>query len=233
MFEELSRQERRGFRLRRYHADTELLIITIPTPVHEALHLSLARKFEQRLPPTAFEIWISIGSTTFRSQGHPGGDGGEGDSSGGPIPARHYDGAWPTLVIEAGVSEPLNELHMDMRWWFAASAHQVKIVLLTKFDRSNRCIIIERWEEDVAQPRLGATMTRMTAAAGAFQPVLRQRITITRDVATDSFNVDRSALVLSFQLLFLRGPGPTEGNIVISVADLQAYARHVWGFVRD
>lgn len=158
-----------------------------------------------------------MGSTTFRSQGHPEGDAGEGDSSGGPIPARLSKGAWPTFVIEAGESEPLSELRMDMRWWFATSAHQVKIVLLAKFDSSNQCIIIERWEEDIA--------------SGVFQPALRQRITITRDLATDSYHVDESALVLSFQLLFLRDPGPTEGNIVISVADLQAYARNIWAFV--
>ena len=32
--------------------------------------------------------WIFFGATTLRAQGHPGGDGGESDSSGGPRPER-------------------------------------------------------------------------------------------------------------------------------------------------
>ncbi|KAL7803621.1 hypothetical protein V8C44DRAFT_343695 [Trichoderma aethiopicum] len=61
-----------------------------------------------------------------------------------------------------------------MRWWFSASDHQVKIVLLSKFDHRLQQIIIERWEEDT-QTRPGATTTRRAAASGAVQPVLRQR----------------------------------------------------------
>lgn len=117
-----------------------------------------------------------------------------------------------------------------MRWWFSASDHQVKIVLLTKFGHLHQRIIIERWEEEI-QTRPGATTTRRAAASGAIQPVLRQSITITRDPATDSYQVARSALVLSFRLLFLRDPGPQEGDFIISIADLQAYARHVWAVV--
>jgi hypothetical protein len=33
--------------------------------------------------------WKTKGATTYRArEGHPGGDGGEGDSTGGPIPDR-------------------------------------------------------------------------------------------------------------------------------------------------
>ncbi|KAI5863822.1 hypothetical protein GGS23DRAFT_515647 [Durotheca rogersii] len=225
-FEEISRQEPRRFRLRRYHADREILIITIPSDLHEALHIGIYRRYDYQLGPGGIESWRSIGSTTFRPQGHPGGDGGEGDSCGGPKPARKNKGAWPTLVIEAGDSESLGDLRDDMRWWFSASDHQVNIVILAKFDHRNQRIIIERWEEEI-QTRPGATTTRR-AASGVVRPVLRQSITIIRDTATDSYRVTRSALVLSFRLLFLRDPGPHEGDFIISIADLQAYARDVW-----
>ncbi|KAL7819014.1 hypothetical protein V8C26DRAFT_395669 [Trichoderma gracile] len=229
-FEKIINQERRPFRIRRYHADRKTLIITIPTALHEALHLNIYQRFDHRLGPEAMEIWRSIGRTTFRPQGHPGGDGSEGDSCGGPKPARNHKLAWPTLVVEAGDSESLTALRDDMRWWFTASDHQVKIVLLSKFDHQHQQIIIERWEED-SQTHPGATTTRRAAAVGAVQPVLRQRITITRDPAIDSYQVDRSALVLSFRLLFLREPGPQEGDFVMSIADLQAFARDVWAIV--
>ncbi|KAI0118895.1 hypothetical protein GGR51DRAFT_137340 [Nemania sp. FL0031] len=227
-FEEICRQERRCFRLRRYHAASGLLIITIPGELHEALHHTLWHTFLNQIFQSGLAAsWRSIGSTTFRSHSHPEGDGGEGDSSGGPKPARNYKGAWPTLVIEAGYSESLSALQDDMRWWFSASDHQVKIVLLTKFARTTQTIIIERWEE--LHTCVGVT-TRANANT-ILRPTLQQRITITRDPIANSYHVHSSALVLEFRLLFLREPGPHEGDLIISTAALQDYARDVWALV--
>lgn len=231
-FDEINRQERRPFRLRRYYANTGILIITIPGELHEALHLQLYQTYHNEL--VRKESWRPMGSTTLRPQGHPRGDSGEGDSSGGPKPERNYKGAWPTLVIEAGHSESLGALRNDMRWWFSASDHQVNIVLLTKFDHPNQRIIIERWEEEEElQTREGAATTRRSSANPVFTPILQQSITITQNTATNpvSYHVTRGALVLSFRLLFLRDPGPQEGDFVISIAELQAYARDIWVFV--
>ncbi len=201
----------------------------------EALHLGIYRRYDHQLGPTAIKIWESIGSTTYREQGHPGGDGGEGDSAGGPIPERETKDSWPTLVVEAGVSEPLGELHRDMQWWFSASDHQVKIVLLAKCERTRREIILEKWEEE-PRARQGATTTRQAAAlptTALLQPTLRQSITITENAATDptSYNVTRGALVLSFRLLFLRDPSPQEGDVVIDIPELEDYAKDVWALV--
>lgn len=41
---------------------------------------------------------------------------------------------WPTLVIETGYSQSIIALRQQMRWWFTASQHRVKIVLLIKLD---------------------------------------------------------------------------------------------------
>ncbi|KAI1355419.1 hypothetical protein F5Y01DRAFT_175006 [Xylaria sp. FL0043] len=226
-FEDLCLREKRPFRIRRYHANTGILIITIPTRLHEALHLNLWRKITNKIDRNQEDEWQPIGNTTFRSRGHPGGDGGEGDSSGGPSPLRDGPEAWPTLVIEAGDSESLSALRDDMRWWFSASDHDVKIILLAKFDHRSQRIIIERWEEE-APNRQGATNTRRVTRGHALQPVLRQSIAITRDISTDSYHVTRGALVLSFRLLFLRDPDPQEGDYIISIAELQAYAQRVW-----
>lgn len=114
-----------------------------------------------------------------------------------------------------------------MRWWFSTSDHQVQIVLLAKFERTRWAIILEKWEEESSITRPGAMMTRHAAA---LQPVLRQTITITQDATTDpiSYNVTRGALVLGFKLLFLRDPGPGEGDFVLSVQELEKYAKNVW-----
>jgi len=119
----------------------------------------------------------------------------------------------------------LGELHNDMRWWFSASEHQVQIVVLAKFDYTRRAIVLEKWEEESWNTRPGATTTRHAAA---LRPVLRQHITITQNTNPVSYNVTRGALVLGFRLLFLRDPGPGEGDFVLSVQELEEYAENVW-----
>lgn len=126
-----------------------------------------------------------------------------------------------------------------MRWWFNASEHQVKIVLLAKFDHSHNQIILEKWVEVQALPQPGATTARAVAqAAVRLAPDCSQVITVTRNpgiTATDptrwhptSYTVTRGALRLDFDRLFLRQPGQGEGDIIISTQDLQNYAADVW-----
>ena len=113
------------------------------------------------------------------------------------------------------VSEPLGELHDDMRWWFSASNHHVQIVLLAKFDENRGALTLEKWEED----------------AGG-QPALRQNIIITQDTTTDpaSYNVAGGELVSGFRLLFIRGPRPGEGDFDLS-QELKSCAERVWSQV--
>ncbi len=58
---------------------------------------------------------------------------------------------------------------------------------------------------------------RRLPVAVALQPVLRQTITMTQDLTTNpvSFHVTRGALLLGFQLLFLRDPGPGERDFIL------------------
>jgi hypothetical protein len=171
--------------------------------------------------------WVPIGSSTVRAQGgEPGA--GEGDSTNGPR-ARIGRDRWPTLVIEAGFSETLSELQADMRWWFAASEHQVKIVLLAKFNHETQLqsIILEKWVETFP-PR------RVVTRSSSPQPMLSQTITIERapeNTATQTparYVVTSGALRLEFRLLFLRDPREGESDVIINVQDLERYAATVW-----
>lgn len=178
--------------------------------------------------------WYDIGAPTYRGRGNDRDDRGEDDSAGGPDPERASLGGWPTLVVEAGFSQSLTRLRARKDWWFSASNHQVKIVLLVKFGHQGRPeILIEKWEEEPRGIRSGATTARFAAA---LQSRLRQSITITRDTAmnTVSYQVDRGALVLSFRLLFLRDPSIQEGgDIIITVPQLVEFARRTWRFVPE
>ncbi|KAK0626646.1 hypothetical protein B0T14DRAFT_399407, partial [Immersiella caudata] len=222
---EREKREKQGrrYRFRDYDSNSQILIITIITGLHEELHKWLYNECIRRFPR---RNWRDIGSATL--PGQQGQSGKEGDSTGGPKPQRAGKGAWPTLVIEAGFSQTLGQLHLTMKRWFSMSNHEVKIVLLSKFDGTT--ILLETWEEEMAV-RPGATTTRHS-----FQhptPVLRQSITITQNATTDpiSYNVTRGALVLSFRLLFLRDPSLSEGDLVFRVQELEEYAEDVWAQV--
>ncbi|KAK0708231.1 hypothetical protein B0H67DRAFT_672053 [Lasiosphaeris hirsuta] len=131
------------FRFRDYDSNSRILIITIPTSLHEQLHKGLYNEYIRQVHKRS---WKNIASETFLTQqGHSGRSSKEGDSAGGPKPERATKGAWPTLVIEAGVSQTLRQLLITMQRWFSMSNHEVKIVILTKFDSTK--ILLEEWEE--------------------------------------------------------------------------------------
>ena len=178
--------------------------------------------------------WCFLGSATYKEDGYLGHEEGQGDSTGGPRQARNGLNDCPTLVVEAGYSLSLEALQSKMRWWFATSKHEVKIVLLAKFNNNSTppSIILEKWVEEEAPPRPGATTTR-AAAASRFQPARQQIITITRDPTTNpaSYHVTGGALVLEFPLLFLRPPQDQERDIVIGIPALEVYADLVWNRV--
>ncbi|KAH6614660.1 hypothetical protein B0J18DRAFT_374239 [Chaetomium sp. MPI-SDFR-AT-0129] len=223
-------KRRRKIRFRRYDSSSGILTIKLPTALHEALHMGIYMRYcAQLVRKEMSESWKDIGSTTFRDvQGYPSG---EGDSTGGPWPECTAPSSWPTLVVDSGHSEALDDLRNDMRWWFEASNHEVKIVVLAKFDYQKDHIILEKWEEEIATPQGPITRRRASVQQqnSVLEAVKRQTITITRDGTTNpvSYNVD-GPLVLGFRLLFLRDPGPQEGDFILDIETLQRYAYTVW-----
>ncbi|KAK3379029.1 hypothetical protein B0T24DRAFT_694387 [Lasiosphaeria ovina] len=234
----------RGIRFRRFDTQEQILIVVIPGKPHERLHLNLYFEVRDEISLMGLrDAWNNDGATRFfRGQGHPGGDdadgdgdAGEPDSSGSPRQQRGEREAWPTLVMEASGSSTLADLRKDMRWWFSASGHQVKIVLLAKLDRPGREIILEKWVETTPPPRPGP-VTRAAARANTPYPVRAQEITIhwTPGMAAAipaSHVVTGGDLQLEFNLLFLRPPGPMEGDFLITTSRLQVWASTVWEVV--
>ncbi|KAK3362612.1 hypothetical protein B0T25DRAFT_10222 [Lasiosphaeria hispida] len=112
-----------AIRFRRYDTKERILIVLIPGGPHEQLHLKLYREHTDELYRMGLRDAWNHGATRFpQQQGHPSGNGGEGDSGGSPRPQLNGKN-WPTLVIEAGDSSSLEELRRGMRWWFSASNH--------------------------------------------------------------------------------------------------------------
>ncbi|KAH6982346.1 hypothetical protein BKA56DRAFT_585730 [Ilyonectria sp. MPI-CAGE-AT-0026] len=223
--EKAREDRRRKFRFRRFSAATKILIIALPTRIHETLHACIWTDISLAIYDMGLRrAWLPTGATTFQAEQNPNEDIGEGDSTGCPSPARVK--GWPTLVIEAGDSATLPELREDVRWWFSTSDHQVKIVLLVKINYSARSIILEKWVEVAAQIRSGAANTR---AAAQLKPTCSQAITITQNPGNPaSYNITGGALRAEFDLLFLRQPNPGEGDVILDVERLEAFAEKIW-----
>ncbi|KAI9166671.1 hypothetical protein HJFPF1_02785 [Paramyrothecium foliicola] len=224
--------EKRPYRVRCFYAERKLLIITIMTALHERLHVELSVDITGIIHGMGLKNqWSQAGATLYRARGHPGGDGdgAEGDSTAYPQFERKERDAWPTLIIEAGHSQSLQELRTDMRWWFSASDNEVKIVLLVKMDTAKGRILLEKYQASSSQ-RLGATTTRSHLRLG---PTCTPAIEITRrgcdaDIMDPSSYTVTSALQLEFNLLFLRQPGVGEHDVVVGAPNLQVIASKIW-----
>ena len=238
-----------------FFAEEKLLIITIPNSPHERLHTGLNRALTDEINDMGCKYsWITNGATRYPPDLPPNSSAsrGEGDSSGGPSPERLGDGSWPTIVFEAGSSQSLESLRMKIRFWFARSNHDVKIVILAKAfpnDHAQKRILIEQWQEHLvsrSNARPGATTTRQSAVSGpatVLEPVCVQTINVVwavpgvtynnasraQKLDPQSFNVIRGPLRLEFARLFLRQPiGPREDDIVLSDYRLSWIASSVW-----
>jgi hypothetical protein len=62
--------------------------------------------------------------------------------------------SWPTLVIEASVSESLPRPRMmnDANWWLSNFSGEVKLVLLIEVDKDNETLRLGTWEMFPAEP---------------------------------------------------------------------------------
>ena len=224
-----------------YFSEKSLLIVTIPTGAHEMLYNRLQLWLSSEVGRMGLiSSWMPIGGTRY-----PGisttGSSGEGDSGGLPWPARDVLTGWPTLVFESGYSQSLTSLRMKMRFWFALSNHDVKIVVLTKAfpDSREKRILIEQWQERGTPPRPGATTTRRSQI---LEPVCLQTINVVwalempydeasleLRVSAESFNVARGPLTLDFAQCFLREPiEPIEHDFVFPDEILSGCAAMTW-----
>ncbi|EPE09125.1 dead deah box dna helicase [Ophiostoma piceae UAMH 11346] len=228
---------RRKFRFF-FQADKRQLCVTLPSGPHEGMHATLFDAIRTSMTahppmppwyPCAARVYSHPNGTSCK-EADSGGFPGHSDTSGG-------DARWPALVIECGMNQSLVSLHAAMRWWFSASGHRVKIVLVVKLHRSTHTIAIEKFTEEhvdgVGRP--GATTTRSVSARSALvrlQPVLQQTITVAPvpDSNPTRYHATRGALVIEFELLYRRAPGPSpsERDVVVSEEKLEEVAGEVW-----
>ncbi|CAK7264889.1 hypothetical protein SEPCBS57363_001305 [Sporothrix epigloea] len=234
--EDIERErEKRGKTMRfHYRAGRHFLKVTVPSRQHETIcgdfFIDTAQKlFQMGLTKRNFR---SVGSTTYHGTGSgDNGGSGQGDSAFVPQARCRSGQRWPTFILEVGYSQALEGLRNDMRWWFAASQYEVKIVLVAKLYQATQEIRLEKYVKDVSQVRTGATHTRNTPQ---LQPRLTQVVTITPREAGPGqelqFTVVGAPLILEFRHLFLRAPNLDAGerDLEYTSSDLEDTASAVW-----
>jgi hypothetical protein len=137
----------------------------MPLVLYELAHRELGREIENALRDMHLPRYAlaSVGSGRFKS---PRGNSKEGDTCYVPearSPRGGHNWPWPSLVLEAGVSESLPQLRADAAWWFSNSDGDVKITILIGVDTHHREVTIEKWELFPGEPtsRLAIKQSRL------------------------------------------------------------------------
>jgi hypothetical protein len=212
-----------------YHTDTNILIVKVPTIEHERAHILLADEVNEKLREMGLLKRSLQGCGATRYDGFITSK--EGDSSYKPrCRARKRD--WPTLVFEAGVSESLEELRTDAKWWLHNSDGEVKIVIIIWIRPAQKSIWIEKWCLQPRTPAAPATRANTPIATKAQELSITQNPPIPTPAAnTTTYVVTGAPLILEFEKLLLRAPVLPEGNVIFTAADLQALADEFWSLM--
>ncbi|KAI9931503.1 hypothetical protein ASPWEDRAFT_169653 [Aspergillus wentii DTO 134E9] len=144
------------------------------------------------------------GNTTFQPTSS---EGKQPDNCFLPPSRQGYGGqpGWPTMVLEAAVSESLPQLREEVKWWFENSEGAVRIVLLLGVEQAERTVFLEKWEQSEVYQ----------------SPYMAQQVKITPSTA------DEASLCLSFAALFDRAPGLAERDVVLDTQGLVRIAANL------
>jgi len=214
------REERRGWLPRMtilYDGREEILIVKLMVGV---MHGAVAHQFASMLFEAKFfrldvrESLLATGSATF---GRLGSRSKEADISYIPR-SRRLEDDWPSLVIEVGVSESLGMLRRDAAFWITKSDGRTRIVIVLSFNRRDRRILVERWEEVPRRRPNGSTANYSRI------PGLMQSLTLNADVEYDGPSLEIPAEKL-FDGLPQNIPG---GKFLFTPDNLNAFNISIW-----
>jgi hypothetical protein len=219
-----------------YYWDINLLIIKLmPTGKHELAHVEFGRMIDEKI----FGIGMSrrelrgFGAEQFKGSWSSK----EGDTCFKPR-CRDYEADLPTIVIEAGLSEPPAKLKCDANWWLVQPGRnggKVVIVVTISIKPKDKSFQIEKWENAPAPARPN---TRANPASLIPIPIpiptLIQRITIRPNTtgAITPNEVTGAPLVLHFEKIFLRQPIAPQTDFIFTANELAEFATDFWDGVK-
>lgn len=120
-----------------------------------------------------------------------------------PHPLSTIVGAWPSLVVEIGLSESQSHFYKDVKWWLHNSNHNTRLVLLLKIHRQPFWVDVELWSEGLEidpQPE---------------SPVLKQSIRVKEDVIT-SLEGSSLDIHLDYEMIMREARPSGQEDIIIT-----------------
>ena len=211
-----------------HYADSDTLIIKLmPSATHESAHINFAEEWTHRarmMGVSRRDFW-GLGGTRFKGFSTSK----EADSAYKPSTIRGQENDWPTIVFESGLSETLNRLRVDARWWLSNSRGDVKIGVIFSIQKASKTILIEKWELDSVPGTRPSTRAFPNNPNPNAPPPNRPGIpTKIQAITVDSNNATGAPLVLEFQKLFLRPATPLEQDFIFTGQDLLSWAADFW-----
>jgi hypothetical protein len=216
-----------------YYTDINLLVIKLmPSGEYEAAHITLADEVNNKLREIGLpkRSLIPLGAKTYVGTNSSK----EGDSTYKPM-SRSQKDDWPTIIFETGLSESFTGLRRDAQWWLINSGGEVKIVIVISIALAEKSLRIEKWCL-FTPPRRA---TRAYPNTNAPVPMKMQELTVIQDPfipplpgTIPTYTVTGAPLTLEFEKLLLRAPVLPEGNVILTAADLRAWAGDFWSAFR-
>ncbi|KAJ5887488.1 hypothetical protein N7495_007529 [Penicillium taxi] len=137
----------------------------------------------------------------------------------GGFPANRTD-KWPDVVVEVGVSEGLNCLMNDARWWLANYQGQTQLVIVISIVKDQPNITYRCF--NLVQPLMGLRHGRRRYAS-----ITRQGMTQTKG-ADGSVHTNGGPILIKYQELFLHPPGPNDHDLAFPVLAMDKIATKLW-----
>ena len=199
-----------------YDRVSEVLIVKfMPGSFHDTATAMFNALFSSKFP----DVYSLVGqlATKFEARDRAK----EGDSGYKPV-TRTSKHDWPSLMVEVGVSESLQQLRSDARFWLTKSAGETRVVIVMSIDTVARKVKIERWE-DVPRIRPSRPSTPL------YNPGLVQSITLEHGVQYAGPALHIPAAKVYDQPL---PPNLGANDFELTAQDLESFKTTYWGVLQ-
>lgn len=127
---------------------------------------------------------------------------------------------FPTLVLEVGLSEAVNQLAIEAHGWLEADGSETHVAITAKINRTTPQLVFELWERDAGRT---GSMTRGVNMASAFRS---QRVEISHSHGVTQVSGE---IVIPFEKVLCRpAQAANERDFTFTKQELENIANKVW-----